>query len=64
MYYTGSHPQVASAAANSMFGQLEISPLDLPKAEATLQGLVSPAGDEVYGYLLSLLGFQFANCAG
>ncbi|GAX75876.1 hypothetical protein CEUSTIGMA_g3319.t1 [Chlamydomonas eustigma] len=64
LYYTGVNSEVASAAANSMFGQLEISPFDLPKAEATLQGLISPAGDEVYGYLLSLLGFQFANFAG
>ena len=45
--------------AAAMFGQLAFTPLELPRVEQLVAGLVGSS--RINGHVLAQLGFQFAN---
>lgn len=62
MPYTGSNTTTATSASKAMFPLLSVSPLQLPKAQEMLTGLVDASGSSRFNaHILSQLGFQFAN---
>lgn len=60
MLYTGL-TSAAGTVADHMFPELTLSPTQIPNLSHQLANLVNPTGTVVNGYLLSLLGFQFAS---